>query len=71
LDAARADALVVLADGVEYTKIDPVRYARTLRRRVVIDGCNALDAERIMAAGLTYRGVGRTHPDAKERPAFA
>jgi hypothetical protein len=30
-----------------------------IRRRVVIDGRNVLDADRVAAAGLTYRGVGR------------
>jgi UDPglucose 6-dehydrogenase len=62
LEAARADALVVLTDWPQFARIDPVLYAETLRRRFVLDGRNALDAQRVISAGLRYRGIGRSYP---------
>jgi UDPglucose 6-dehydrogenase len=62
LEAANADALVVLTDWPQFAKIDPVLYADTLRRRFVLDGRNALDAQRVISAGLRYRGIGRSYP---------
>ncbi len=59
LDAARADALLVLTEWPEFYKIPPPTYAGLIRKRIVIDGRNVLDAERVAAAGLTYRGIGR------------
>jgi UDPglucose 6-dehydrogenase len=60
LEAAAADALLVLTEWPEFCAIPPPSYATIVRRRVVIDGRNVLDAERVAAAGLTYRGVGRS-----------
>ena len=59
LEAADADALLVLTEWPEFYEIPPPTYASLLRRQIVIDGRNVLDAERVAAAGLTYRGVGR------------
>ncbi len=59
LEAAAADALLVLTEWPEFHAIPPQAYAALVRRRVVVDGRNVLDAERVGAAGLTYRGVGR------------
>jgi UDPglucose 6-dehydrogenase len=59
LEAADADVLLVLTEWSEFAAIAPATYAPLLRRRIVIDGRNVLDAERVAAAGLTYRGVGR------------
>jgi UDPglucose 6-dehydrogenase len=59
LEAADADALLVLTEWPEFHDIPPPTYAGLIRRRVVIDGRNVLDAERVAAAGLSYRGVGR------------
>jgi UDPglucose 6-dehydrogenase len=58
LEAADADALLVLTEWPEFYRISPLTYAPLIRRRVVIDGRNVLDAERVAVAGLTYRGVG-------------
>jgi UDPglucose 6-dehydrogenase len=60
LEATDADALVVLTEWPEFARIDPLAYASNLRRRVVVDGRNVLDSSRVAAAGLTYRGVGRS-----------
>jgi UDPglucose 6-dehydrogenase len=59
LEAANADVLLVLTEWPEFQAIPPQTYASLIRRRMVIDGRNVLDAERVICAGLTYRGVGR------------
>jgi UDPglucose 6-dehydrogenase len=59
LEAATCDALLVLTGWPEFRAIPPQRYASLIRRRIVIDGRNVLDGERVACAGLTYRGVGR------------
>jgi UDPglucose 6-dehydrogenase len=60
LEAADADVLLVLTDSNEFQLIPPHTYAALVRRRIVIDARNALDADRVACAGLTYRGVGRS-----------
>jgi UDPglucose 6-dehydrogenase len=60
LEAAKADALLVLTEWPEFAAIDPNTYADTLTRGIVIDGRNVLDANRVASAGLYYRGVGRS-----------
>ena len=59
MEAAACDVLLVLTEWPEFRAIPPQRYASLIERRVVIDGRNVLDASRVVAAGLTYRGVGR------------
>lgn len=59
IEATRADALLVLTEWPQFARIDPLTYARNLVRKIVVDGRNVLDADRVAAAGLTYRGVGR------------
>jgi UDPglucose 6-dehydrogenase len=59
LEAADSDVLLVLTEWPEFRAIPPHRYASLINRRVVIDGRNVLDADRVVCAGLTYRGVGR------------
>jgi UDPglucose 6-dehydrogenase len=59
LEAASADALLVLTEWPMFAQIDPHDYAPLIRERIVIDGRNVLDAERVVSAGLRYRGVGR------------
>ena len=59
LEAANADALLVLTDWPEFTQISPRTYAGSIKRGLVVDGRNILDAERVTSAGLRYRGIGR------------
>jgi UDPglucose 6-dehydrogenase len=59
VDAARADALVVLTDWSEFANVDPKELAPILRRSLVVDGRNILNREAYTNAGLTYRGIGR------------
>jgi UDPglucose 6-dehydrogenase len=71
LEAATCDALLVLTEWPEFARIDPTLYAPSITRRVVIDGRNVLDSERVAAAGLTYRGVGRSAPASSDRQRIA
>jgi UDPglucose 6-dehydrogenase len=71
LEAAQADALLVLTEWPEFARIDPNLYASTLALGVVVDGRNVLDPHRVAAAGLTYRGVGRSQVPAGERRQIA
>ena len=71
LEAANADALLVLTEWPEFHDIPPQMYAASIRRRVVIDGRNVLDEERVAAAGLRYRGVGRSSTSSAQRPLLA
>jgi UDPglucose 6-dehydrogenase len=59
LEAAEADALIVLTDWPEFRTIDLAEVASRLRRSVVIDGRNMLDGARLAELGVHYRGVGR------------
>ncbi len=68
LEAADADVLLVLTEWPEFFAIPPQSYAGLVRRRVVIDGRNVLDAERVAAAGLSYRGVGRAVAGSTQLP---
>src|SRR3954465_7584275 len=55
----RSDVVLVLTEWAEYKALDPVALGEIVRQRHVLDGRNALDAERWKAAGWTYRALGR------------
>ena len=59
LEAANCDALVVLTDWPQFRDVDPYAVARLVRRGVVVDGRNVLDAAAFASAGVRYRGIGR------------
>ena len=59
-EAAHAEALLILTEWPEFRAFDPLVLAASLRRRVVVDGRNMLDPERMDRCGLRYRGVGRS-----------
>ena len=59
LDAANGEALVVLTDWAMFRDVDIWSVAKRLKRKLVVDGRNALDADNVASAGLTYRGIGR------------
>ncbi len=63
----QADAVVLVTEWPEFIELDWHEVARAMRGTIVIDGRNALDAEAIQAAGLTYEGVGRG-PQARSFP---
>jgi UDPglucose 6-dehydrogenase len=71
LEAASADALLVLTEWPEFARIPPEDYAASLRLGVVIDGRNVLDPDRVSEAGLRYRGVGLGMPSVSSAVALA
>lgn len=54
-----ADVLAVLTEWTEFAAIDPVDVALLLKQPRVVDGRNALNREKWLDAGFSYRGVGR------------
>jgi UDPglucose 6-dehydrogenase len=60
LDAVRgADATVLVTEWRELVELDWAEVAAAMSGNLVIDGRNALDPERVRAAGLVYAGIGR------------
>ncbi|MBA3746371.1 MAG: UDP-glucose/GDP-mannose dehydrogenase family protein [Solirubrobacterales bacterium] len=60
LDAvAGADAVVLVTEWDEFALLDWADVAGLMAGKLVLDGRNALDADAIRAAGLTYEGIGR------------
>jgi UDPglucose 6-dehydrogenase len=55
-----ADAVVLVTEWDEFRGLDWGEVARAMRGTLLIDGRNALDADAVRAAGLTYEGVGRS-----------
>jgi UDPglucose 6-dehydrogenase len=54
-----AHAVVLVTEWAKFREIDPEWAAALVRKPIVVDGRNCLDAERWRAAGWTYRGMGR------------
>lgn len=59
---SQADLLLVLTEWREFQEADWDRVKSLLKGNVVLDGRNCLDPGRLVAAGLTYLGVGRGRP---------
>jgi UDPglucose 6-dehydrogenase len=60
LDAARdADVVLHLTEWREFREMDPQVLSDVVSRRFIVDGRNALDADRWRAAGWHYRALGR------------
>ncbi len=57
--AAGADAVLLLTEWKQYRSLDPVAFGEVVRQKRVLDGRNALDREAWVAAGWTYRALGR------------
>ena len=55
----RADAVLLLTEWREYRELDPAALGTVVRGRHMLDGRNALDADRWRTAGWTYRALGR------------
>ncbi|MFZ5845243.1 MAG: UDP-glucose dehydrogenase family protein [Patescibacteria group bacterium] len=59
-EAARnADAVAIVTEWNEFRQLDLVRLAKNLRGRVIFDGRNIYDPERVKSLGFMYYGVGR------------
>ncbi len=54
-----ADAVLLLTEWQVYCDLDPIVLGAVVRGRHVLDGRNALDAQRWRRAGWTYRALGR------------
>ena len=54
-----ADAVVLVTEWDEFVALDWASVAERMAGTLILDGRNALDAEAIRAAGLTYEGIGR------------
>ncbi len=57
--AIGSDALVIVTEWPEFARLDWIRLADVMRRRVLIDGRNLVDRAAAEAAGFRYRGIGR------------
>jgi UDPglucose 6-dehydrogenase len=53
------DALVVMTDWSQFTRLPWAELAKTMRQRTVLDARNLLDRSLMEGAGFTYLGVGR------------
>ncbi len=54
-----ADAVVLVTEWSEFGELDWSEVAQAMAGTLVVDGRNALDAQAVHAAGLSYEGVGR------------
>ncbi|GGU33968.1 UDP-glucose dehydrogenase family protein [Streptomyces lavendofoliae] len=60
LDAVRgADIVLHLTEWREFRELDPAELGEVAASRTILDGRNALDAERWREAGWTFRAMGR------------
>ncbi|MGY1840837.1 MULTISPECIES: UDP-glucose dehydrogenase family protein [unclassified Modestobacter] len=57
--ADRADAVLLLTEWQQYRDLDPTAFGKVVRQKRVLDGRNALDRDSWVAAGWTYRALGR------------
>lgn len=56
---AGADAVILVTEWSEFSRIDWRAARRIMRRPIVVDGRNVLDSEALVAAGFSYTGFGR------------
>ena len=57
--AAGADALVVVTDWPEYTRLPLGELKGAMRGNLLLDARNLLEPVTVTEAGLTYVGIGR------------
>jgi UDPglucose 6-dehydrogenase len=57
--AGGSDALIILTEWPEFKDMDYKSIKSVMKRPVIIDGKNLLDADRIIGLGFTYSGIGR------------
>jgi UDPglucose 6-dehydrogenase len=55
-----ADLILHLTEWQEYREIDPSRISPLTKKKIIIDGRNALDRDRWRAAGWQFHALGRT-----------
>ena len=57
--ASDADALVLVTDWIEYRKADWATIFLAMKQKIIIDGRNHLDRQKLLELGFLYRGVGQ------------
>ncbi|HEV7346530.1 MAG TPA: UDP-glucose/GDP-mannose dehydrogenase family protein [Devosia sp.] len=57
--AQGSDCIVLATHWAEFASLDPVRLAQLVKRRVLVDLRNGLDAEAFSDAGFVVHGIGR------------
>lgn len=57
--AEGADALVLATEWNEFKQLDFERVNQLMRTKIILDGRNQWDADRLRALGFTYFGIGR------------
>lgn len=57
--AEGADALILVTEWNEFKQLDMERIAQSMRQRVLFDGRNIYEPERMRQLGFIYRGIGR------------
>ena len=62
-----ADALLLATEWNAFRMLDLARCAASMRGDLVVDGRNALDPAKAVAAGLRYAGVGRARMEPAPR----
>ncbi|HIW92257.1 MAG TPA: UDP-glucose/GDP-mannose dehydrogenase family protein [Candidatus Corynebacterium avicola] len=55
-----AEVVIVATEWKEFRELDPVAAREFVARPIVLDGRNCLPAEKWVAAGWSYRGLGRS-----------
>ncbi len=53
------DAIVLVTEWPEFLELDYARIGKLMKSKVIVDGRNALDKERLIGLGFKYVGVGR------------
>ncbi|RLP77438.1 UDP-glucose/GDP-mannose dehydrogenase family protein [Mycetocola tolaasinivorans] len=61
---ANADLVILLTEWKSFVQIDPSALSPLVSAAKIIDGRNVLDAQRWLAAGWDYRGMGRYRHEA-------
>ncbi|MGQ9493000.1 MAG: UDP-glucose dehydrogenase family protein [Anaerolineae bacterium] len=57
--AEGADALILVTEWNEFKQLDMERIAQSMRQRVLFDGRNIYEPEKMRQLGFIYRGIGR------------
>jgi len=60
-DFKNIDAIIIVTDHKEFRDLDLDKISKQVRSKVIIDGRNVLDAEKVVKLGFIYFRVGRTH----------
>jgi UDPglucose 6-dehydrogenase len=54
-----ADALVLVTEWGEFAELDWTQVRDAMAGTLVVDGRNFADRDTVLAAGLSYEGIGR------------